>query len=208
VDFLFRGQRPALEAWERRPFSSAALAGPRPGDRRDAFEREVGFEETGPPAPDGPHRRIAAALLRYDVFPPKLCSPIVRRRPLEVGDTVGLLYHAPAWVDLFFASRVVATFDGEESGIWRTGFTYRTLVGHPELGEETFVVEKTLATGRILVALRSGSRPGTWLARAAAPLLRRLQVAANEAALGHLSAISRCGATRSRNSDGAGGRPG
>jgi uncharacterized protein (UPF0548 family) len=122
-----------------------------------------------------------------------LLRPVIRRAPLEVGDTVGAHYVGFRVVRVFFASRVVDVFDGERDrdGWWRTGFTYRTLARHPELGEETFGVETELATGRVRVALRSWSRPGTWLTRALAPVLRRVQVAASHGALDHLAARAR-----------------
>ena len=60
--------------------------------------------------------------------------------------------------------RVIACFDEEREGVWVTGFTYRTLVGHPELGEETFSVEKDLETGLVMVApavlVAAGDGPG------------------------------------------------
>ena len=55
------------------------------------------------------------------------------------------------------------TYDDKRiDGVWHTGFKYRTLTGHPELGEETFSVEKDLATGSVVAALRSWSRAGGW----------------------------------------------
>jgi uncharacterized protein (UPF0548 family) len=179
---------PSLDAWERRAFSPGADAGPRNGDHRDAYEREVAHEPPGDPLPDGPHRKLAAAILGYRVFPPQLVTGVLRRAPVDVGDTVGIRYHFGP-VDLFFAARVIARFDERAGGWWRTGFTYRTLVGHPELGEETFSVEKELATGVVIVALRSWSRPGTRLARALRPIVRRLQVTASARALDHLAAL-------------------
>ena len=89
------------------------------------------------------------------------------------------------------ASRAVACFDGEERGVWRTGFTYRTLAGHPELGEETFCVEKNLGSGEVQVALTSWSRPGLWMVRVGSPLARQLQRTVNEGALVRLAAIAR-----------------
>jgi uncharacterized protein (UPF0548 family) len=74
---------------------------------------------------------------------------------------------------------------------WRTGFTYRTLVGHPELGEETFSAEKELESGRVRASLRAWSRPGTALARAFAPIARRLQLHASARALDHLERLAR-----------------
>ena len=70
------------------------------------------------------------------------------------------------------------------------GFKYRTLAGHPECGEETFVVEKDLATGNVTAALRSWSRPGTWIATLMYPVVRHLQLWAGRAALDHLQKIA------------------
>jgi uncharacterized protein (UPF0548 family) len=185
------GQRPNLELWEKRPFAPGTEGGPRPGDRQDAYEREVSAEAPGAPEPDGPYRRAAAAILAFRVFPPRMVTPVLRREPVEVGDTVGICYHFAPGVDLFFAARVVRRFDELADGTWRAGFTYRTVVGHPELGEETFSVEKEAATGRVVVALRSWSRPGNFLSRILAPLGRRWQVKASGAAADNLAAAAR-----------------
>jgi uncharacterized protein (UPF0548 family) len=185
------GQRPDLAPWEARPVAAGVAEGSRPGDRRDAFEREVAVERPGEPEPEGPFRRAADAVCRFHVFPPRLVTPVLRRAPVQAGDTVGICYHFAPGVDLFFAARVTACFDGPAGGVWKTGFTYRTLHGHPELGEETFSAEKDLATGRVLVALRSWSRPGTFLTWAAAPVTRWMQVHANNSALAHLAGVAR-----------------
>ena len=145
------------------------------------------MSHSGLPVDDGPHRRAAAAILAYDIFPH--IRAVIRRAPVQVGDTVGALYRGR----IFFASRVIEVLDGvgaRDDGWWITGFTYRTLARHPELGEETFSVEKELATGRVRVALRSWSRPGLWITRLTAPLLRRVQVGASRAALAHLATKS------------------
>jgi uncharacterized protein (UPF0548 family) len=187
VDLLVFGS-PRLERWESRPFHTTT---PTAGDHRDSYERDVATEPPGPPIAGGPHRRAAAAILRYDIFPPAIIQPVIRREPVVVGDTVGALYRRFRVVRIFFASHVIETFDAERDGWWHTGFTYRTLAHHPELGEETFSVETELATGRVRVALRSWSRPGTCLSRTFAPILRRIQVGASHRALDHLEAASR-----------------
>src|SRR5207245_127207 len=115
-----------------------------------------------------------------------LVRGVLARSPVELGDTVGISYQVIAGVRLFFAARVVAREDGASDGLWRTGFTYRTLAGHPELGEESFVVEKDLATGEVRVALRSWSRAGSWWIRVGAPVMRLAQRRASQAALVHL----------------------
>jgi uncharacterized protein (UPF0548 family) len=185
------GMSPRLDMWEKRPFWPGVENGPGPGDRQDAYEREAGTEAPGAPEPDGAHCRAAAAILRYDIFPPGLVRPVLRRTPVRVGDTVGICYRLAPGIGLFFAARVTGCFDEEKGGVWRTGFTYRTLIGHPEYGEETFSVEKEMATGRVIVALRSWSRPGTVLALLLPPWVRRQQVRASGAALAHLADIAK-----------------
>jgi hypothetical protein len=201
VHLLRPGRSADLASWERRDFSPGVTDGPRVGDRHDAYEREVGFEAPGPPEPHGPHRRLAEAILGYRIFPPELAEGVLRRAPVEVGDTVGIRYHFARGIDLFFAARVIARFDelrpppspgGPPAHAPRhaTGFVYRTLAGHPELGEESFSVEKEPESGIVWVALRSWSRPGTRLARAFGPVVRRLQVKASARALDHLERIA------------------
>jgi uncharacterized protein (UPF0548 family) len=185
------GGSPNLAEWEKRPIWPGVESGPAKGDRQDAYEREVGVESPGPPEPDGPHRRAAVAILRYDIFPPRLVRPVLRREPIQVGDTVGICYHPAPGIALFLAARVIACFDEEKGGVWRTGFTYQTLVGHAEYGEETFSVEKDLTTGRVIVALRSWSRPGTVLALLWPWWVRRQQVRASRAAVEHLADIAK-----------------
>jgi uncharacterized protein (UPF0548 family) len=180
------GGRPRLERWERREFARGVEEGPRQGDARDCHERVVAHEDPGPPAAEGPYRRLAEAILHYDIFPPALVTAVVRRAPVEVGDTVGVCYRLVPGLALFFAARVTERFDVPEGNVWRTGFTYRTLAGHPKCGEETFSVEKDMNTGSVTVALRSWSRSGMFLDRALSPWTRRLQLQAGCAALDHL----------------------
>lgn len=66
--------------------------------------------------------------------------------------------------------RVVYTV--EEPG--RRGFAYGTLPGHPERGEEAFVVAVT-DTGEVRFRVRAFSRPASLLARAGGPVGRRVQ---------------------------------
>lgn len=148
----------------------------------------VGREVPGAPLAAGPFRHAAHAILRYDVFPKRLLTPVLERTPLQVGDTVGARYHLLPGFDLFFASRVIDVFDtlDETRGVHRAGFTYRTLSGHPEFGEETFSATKELASGDVSVELRAWSRPGNWATRLAWRWARRIQVRASNAALEHL----------------------
>ena len=66
--------------------------------------------------------------------------------------------------------RVVAVLD--EPG--RRGFTYGTLPGHPETGEEAFAVVLA-ADGTVTAEITAFSRPATWYARLGSPVSRRVQ---------------------------------
>jgi hypothetical protein len=171
---LLLGRRASpLGGWEAR---SLADGSPRPRDHRDRYERDV--------RDPGAFDRIGDAILRYDIFPPGLVTPVLRRAPVEVGDTVGARFHLAPGVALFFASRVVEIFTGSD----RRGFTYRTLEGHPELGEETFLVER-IGDGVVRVSLRSWSRPGIALTKVLAPALRAIQVRASRRAVRRLAVM-------------------
>jgi uncharacterized protein (UPF0548 family) len=187
MELRFGDRRPSLEAWRKRDFSPGAAGGPGARDLQLTFNREVGREPPGPPRADGPHRRAADAILRYDIFPPGLLVGVLERTPVEPGDTVGICYRALPFVRLFFAARVVERFDAARGGAWHTGFRYRTLQGHPELGEETFSVQKDLSTGRVTVELSSWSRPGLWLTWIGQPVLRWVQRQASEGAVERLA---------------------
>src|SRR5262249_19032387 len=140
MQFLFRilRQRPDLGMWEALPDSAAVALGPRPGDRRDRFERVVAIEPPREPLREGPFAPVAAAILAHRGVSPSLVEGVLRRKPVQAGDTVGILFHFLPGIDLFSAARVTETFDEFRDDLWRAGFTYRTLDGHPELGEETF----------------------------------------------------------------------
>ncbi|WP_372349453.1 DUF1990 family protein [Streptomyces sp. KL116D] len=58
----------------------------------------------------------------------------------------------------------------------RTGFAYGTLPGHPECGEEAFLVTRE-ADDSVWLRIRAFSRPGRWYARLAGPLARAVQLA-------------------------------
>ncbi len=186
IIFTFLGQKPLLQRLESEEFHHGVERGPRPRDNRDAYQRVLATEPPGEPKPNGAFRRVAAAILRYDIFPNWLVSGVLRRAPVETGDTVGICYHLVPGIDLFFAARVMERFDERIGDGWRAGFTYRTLRGHPELGEETFSVEKDLATGKVTATMRSWSRPGIRLAWLGYPFTRLVQKFASRAALNHL----------------------
>lgn len=69
----------------------------------------------------------------------------------------------------------------------RRGFAYGTLPGHPESGEEAFIVEAK-PDGSLVATITAFSRPATFLARAGGPLGRRVQAAATRDYLEAMSA--------------------
>jgi uncharacterized protein (UPF0548 family) len=56
----------------------------------------------------------------------------------------------------------------------RAGWAYGTLAGHPERGEEAFVVDRT-GDGTVWLTVSAFSRPASWYARAGGPATRGLQ---------------------------------
>ena len=186
MNILFPNQRPDPAAWENRPFSPGVLDGPRATDNRDRHALQMGVEPLGPPVADGPFRRVARAISEYRIFPPHLAQRVVKRTPLQVGDVVGLCYPLFLGIRMFIASRVIDVFDGSTPGGWRSGFTYRTLEGHVEVGEEIFAVEKDARTGVVTASLTAWSRPGHWTTRIGYPYARWCQLQAGRAAARHL----------------------
>jgi len=66
--------------------------------------------------------------------------------------------------------RVVWTIDDPGA----SGFGYGTLPGHPERGEEAFVVERD-SNDDVWFVIRAFSRPATWYAQLGAIVARRIQ---------------------------------
>ncbi|CAL9446568.1 hypothetical protein SUDANB105_02342 [Streptomyces sp. enrichment culture] len=66
--------------------------------------------------------------------------------------------------------RVVWTVDEPR----RAGWAYGTLPGHPECGEESFVVDRT-GDGTVWLTISAFSRPASWYAKAGGPATRGLQ---------------------------------
>lgn len=85
-------------------------------------------------------------------------------------DTVVLMRWGVGALSLTIPCRVVEVVD--EPG--RRGFTYGTLPGHPEAGEESFLLEH-LDSGRILFTITATSRPASALARLGGPVSRSAQ---------------------------------
>ena len=85
------------------------------------------------------------------------------------GDTAVLV--VPLWLFSIRAPcRVIYVIDEPN----RKGFAYGTLPGHPESGEEAFIVDQT-DDGSVWLTIRSLSRPSGWQWWAVYPVLRIAQ---------------------------------
>ena len=78
-------------------------------------------------------------------------------------------------VNLHVPVRVVRVLDEPR---WQ-GFAYGTLPGHPERGEESFVVELA-QDGTVFFHLVAFSRPGRWFTRLGGPVARASQLLISE----------------------------
>ncbi len=190
MHFLLPGQKPRLLAWESRSIDPRAYRDRLPQADHDLTEVTLGFEAPGSPVPGGAFELLESAILAYDIFGPSIGEPVVERVPVRFGDCVGLRFRFLGFVQLFFASRVDRVFRLESCPQgWTSGFTYRTLEGHPEVGEETFQVIKQ-RDGAVVLRIEAWSRPNLWYVRLFAPLARWIQKRAAKAAVAHLAEIA------------------
>ncbi len=155
-----------------------------------AYQAELTYTEVGAtdrePLPAGYHhvrhrRRIGHGEATFERAREALLTWQMHRRTgqLVVGDPraelgatvvlgIGLgpaRLHAPC--------RVVRVVD-ERAGDRRAGFAYGTLPGHPETGEEAFILQLG-ADQAVSITITAFSRPGTALTRAAGPAARAVQ---------------------------------
>ncbi|MFJ2032758.1 DUF1990 family protein [Streptosporangium sp. NPDC087985] len=75
-------------------------------------------------------------------------------------------------VRLLIPCRVVWVAEEEN----RAGFAYGTLPGHPESGEESFLLERA-GDGRVWFTVQAFTRPGRWYTRVAGPATALVQQA-------------------------------
>lgn len=89
--------------------------------------------------------------------------------PLRTG-TVVLMRWGLGALSLKIPCRVLGVVEEPR----RRGFTYGTLPGHPEAGEERFLLEH-LNDGRLLFTITAFSRPASTLAKLGGPISRATQ---------------------------------
>ncbi|MFD2083155.1 Uncharacterized protein, UPF0548 family [Actinopolymorpha cephalotaxi] len=113
--------------------------------------------------------RCADALLGWEVHRRAGLGVFADRPTAGPGGVVAVVIGVGRW-GVVAPCRVVHLVDEPD----RRGFAYGTLPGHPERGEESFVVSRE-TDGTVTFTVTAFSRPGNLLARLGGPLARRIQ---------------------------------
>ena len=113
--------------------------------------------------------RAVDALIRWEMHR-RVGLSVVSAPPVADLGSVVVFRLGPPVIGFLAPCRVVYLVDEPDRG----GFAYGTLPGHPECGEEAFVVELKKDRG-VDVTIRSFSRPSALLARAGGPFTRLIQ---------------------------------
>lgn len=103
---------------------------------------------------------------------------------LDVGETVVVSLSLPG-VTAIAPCRIVWVVDEADT----FGFAYGTLAGHPERGEESFVIRRE--GGRVWFEIVAASRPDALLTRLGGPVARALQKRVTKKYLAALKQASR-----------------
>ena len=128
-----------------------------PPEVRERTYIPISFEDDGTPIP--------AATVGLDAMFGPDGTPFA-----APGDTAVLV--TPIFGPFSFKSPVRVVYLIDEP--FRKGFAYGTLHGHPEMGEEAFVVEQK-DDGSVWLTVRAFSRPSNRWWRAISPVLRLMQ---------------------------------
>lgn len=162
---------------------SSAATGP-PNATIDHYEVQV--QAGVDPSPSSLFERIRTRLFAYDIFPPRLVDSLIwpSGRIDEGAMIVQRVRLGP--VALEMAVRVIEAWDFDDGAVREAGFTYATIVGHPERGIETFRV-RLQSDGRVMVVVDARSRPGILLTRLGYPAARLFQRGLTESALRRLA---------------------
>ena len=131
------------------------------GYRLDRYSIELGS------APDV-FDRGCTALRRWDAHVGAGARVASADAPLQVGQSV-VVALALVGITAIAPCRIVWVDDEVD----RYGFGYGTLSGHPEQGEESFVIART--GGNVRFEITAFSRPAALLAKLGQPVARRIQ---------------------------------
>ncbi|MGN6635931.1 MAG: DUF1990 family protein [Oryzihumus sp.] len=148
------------------PFTYPGVGGTADGSAPDGFHRASVTAVVGRGAVA--FDRAAEALMTWRMHASSgLPLQATAGRAGEGVETLGRLGVGPLGLDI--PCRVVWTL--EEPG--RVGFAYGTLPGHPEAGEEAFLLED--ADGTVRFTITAFSRGARWYSRAVPPVTVGLQ---------------------------------
>lgn len=95
---------------------------------------------------------------------------VLASTPVVRADAIVLLTLALGPLRIAAPCRVVYVLDEDRT----KGFGYGTLAGHPESGEEAFVVHRH-EDDTVSITVTAFSRPARWYSMLGAPLTRRFQ---------------------------------
>lgn len=133
------------------------------GYRHDRHHRRIGDAQV--------FDRAATALRHWAAHEGASVHIFPRDHPVSLGATIlAVISLGPA--QMVAPCRIVRVIDESD----RVGFACGTLPGHPERGEEAFVVERR-TDGTLSVSITAFSRPADPLARLAGPIGRAIQLA-------------------------------
>ena len=116
--------------------------------------------------------RARAALERWEMFPRQMATVWESATPAEGQNVLVVYYAAPVRLWMLFPARVIYVVEERDETVARYGFAYGTLEGHPERGEERFLVEWDRRDDSVWYDLTAISRPGHWLAWVGYPYTR------------------------------------
>jgi uncharacterized protein (UPF0548 family) len=144
------------------PVGATQTGGHPPGYRHDVYTTSVGRgEEAWDRAVLGLREWIAHTGAGAEVYPADT--------PLTEGESVLVLLRAGPF-HVVAPCRIVYVIDEPD----RFGFAYGTLPGHPEQGEECFVIQRGV-TGDVRFDVTAFSRPVETLAKVGSPVARVIQ---------------------------------
>lgn len=132
----------------------------------------------------GQFEAAAEALLSWDMHRRAGLVPFVSDLRVQAS-AVAVLRLRLGPVNLRVPVRVIQVV--EET--FRRGFVYGTLPGHPERGEESFMVEQR-PDGTVMFSMVAFSRPGRWFTRLGAPAARAGQLLITERYVASLHAAA------------------
>lgn len=144
----------------------ATAAEPPPGYVLDHTRAKLGDSEAV-------FKAAKAALQRWEQFQLGWLAALPPDTPIKTGEDVAVVAHL---FGLYWVSGCRIVYVVDEAGpVVKFGFAYGTLPGHPQEGEERFLVEWDQANDSVHYDILAFSRPRHFLARLGYRPIRRIQ---------------------------------